>query len=81
MSTGITGSQPRSGDPSGAGTLTQRKASFLTTTKGNKMAIAISTLATVVLVVLFQVAKEIIHREQVARDCWMARNSIQRIKR
>jgi DNA-binding winged helix-turn-helix (wHTH) protein len=45
------------------------------------MAIAISTLATVVLVVLFQVAKELIHREQVARDCWMARNSIQRSKR
>jgi len=44
------------------------------------MAIAISTLATVVLVVLFQVAKEIIHREQIARNCWQIRNSIQRTK-
>jgi hypothetical protein len=30
MSTGITGSHRRSGDPSGGGTLTQRQASFLT---------------------------------------------------
>jgi hypothetical protein len=45
------------------------------------MAIAISTLATVALVVAYQFAKEIVHREQVARDCWMARNSIQRTKR
>jgi hypothetical protein len=45
------------------------------------MAIAISTLATVVLVVAYQAAKEIIHREQVSRDCWMIRNSLQRVKR
>jgi hypothetical protein len=45
------------------------------------MAIAISTLATVVLVVAYQAAKEIIHCEQVARDCWQVRNSIQRSKR
>jgi hypothetical protein len=45
------------------------------------MAIAISTLATAALVVAYQFAKEVVHREQVARDCWMARNSIQRIKR
>jgi hypothetical protein len=81
MSTGITGSHRRSGDPSGGGTLTQRQASFLTTTKGSKMAIAISTLATAALVVAYQIAKEVVHREQVARDCWMARNSIQRAKR
>jgi hypothetical protein len=51
------------------------------TNGGIKMAIAISGFATVALVVAYQFAKEIVHREQVARDCWMARNSIQRIKR
>jgi len=45
------------------------------------MAIAISTLATAVLVVAYQIAKEVVHREQVARDCWLARNSIQRAKK
>jgi hypothetical protein len=45
------------------------------------MAIAISGLVTVALVVAYQAAKEIIHREQVARDCWQIRNSIQRLKR
>jgi hypothetical protein len=45
------------------------------------MAIAISGFATVALVVAYQIAKEVVHREQVARDCWMARNSIQRIKK
>jgi hypothetical protein len=80
--TGITGSQPRSGDPSGAGTLTQRlSVVFNNTNGGSKMAIAISGFATVALVVAYQFAKEIVHREQVARDCWMARNSIQRTKR
>jgi DNA-binding winged helix-turn-helix (wHTH) protein len=45
------------------------------------MAIAISTLATVVLVAAYQVAKEVIHRDQIARDCWRARNSIQRTRK
>lgn len=45
------------------------------------MAIALSGLVTVALVVAYQTAKEIVHREQVARDCWQIRNSIQRFKR
>jgi hypothetical protein len=82
MSTGITGSHRRSGDPSGGGTLTQRLSVVFRITNGeSKMAIAISGFATVALVVAYQVAKEVVHREQVARDCWLARNSIQRIKR
>jgi len=46
--------------------------------QSNKMAITISGLVTVALVVAYQAAKEIIHREHVARGCWMVRNSIER---